>query len=172
MSELSALLRYLHTQPRFGWRIALLPLLNQYWQDSMPSRRPHFWLRRLRALGKHGEPKPLRLAPLHMDVHPGNIIHTQPPHALRLIDWEYAGDGDIALELAAVWMERPACKKLVAAYAELAEINESTLWQQVNRWRPWVRMVIVGWYEQRFRYTGDASFAALASEVWRQLRAE
>jgi thiamine kinase-like enzyme len=37
-----------------------------------------------------------------MDVHAGNIVHTEA--GLRLIDWEYAGDGDIALELAAVWM--------------------------------------------------------------------
>jgi aminoglycoside phosphotransferase (APT) family kinase protein len=37
-----------------------------------------------------------------MDVHAGNIVHTKA--GLRLIDWEYAGDGDIALELAAVWI--------------------------------------------------------------------
>jgi aminoglycoside phosphotransferase (APT) family kinase protein len=37
-----------------------------------------------------------------MDVHAGNIIHSES--GLRLIDWEYAGDGDIALELAAVWI--------------------------------------------------------------------
>ncbi len=34
-----------------------------------------------------------------MDVHAGNYSYES---GLRLIDWEYAGDGDIALELAAV----------------------------------------------------------------------
>ena len=34
-----------------------------------------------------------------MDVHAGNIVHGEA--GLRLIDWEYAGDGDVALELAA-----------------------------------------------------------------------
>lgn len=36
----------------------------------------------------------LRLGPLHMDVHGDNIVRTAS--GLRLIDWEYAGDGDIA----------------------------------------------------------------------------
>jgi thiamine kinase len=39
---------------------------------------------------------------------------------LRLIDWEYAGDGDIALELAAVWIAPAAHRQLVTAYARLA----------------------------------------------------
>jgi thiamine kinase len=43
-----------------------------------------------------------------MDVHAGNIVHT--PAGDRLIDWEYAGDGDIALELAAVWMPDDAAR--------------------------------------------------------------
>jgi aminoglycoside phosphotransferase (APT) family kinase protein len=46
-----------------------------------------------------------------MDVHAGNIVHTKA--GLRLIDWEYAGDGDIALELAAVWIAPTAHRQLV-----------------------------------------------------------
>ncbi len=33
-NELAGLLYYLHQQPRFGWRITLLPLLELYWQQS------------------------------------------------------------------------------------------------------------------------------------------
>ena len=97
--ELARLLYYLHQQPRFGWRIALLPLLEQYWQQSDPARRTPGWLRQLKRLRKIREPQPLRLSPLHMDVHAGNLVHSVS--GLKLIDWEYAGDGDIALELAA-----------------------------------------------------------------------
>ncbi len=35
-NELAGLLYYLHQQPRFGWRITLLPLLELYWQQSDP----------------------------------------------------------------------------------------------------------------------------------------
>lgn len=86
--ELAALLYHLHQQPRFGWRIALSPLLAQYWSCCDPARRTPFWLRRLKQLQKNGEPRPLRLAPLHMDVHGDNIVLTSA--GLRLIDWEYA----------------------------------------------------------------------------------
>lgn len=103
---LSDLLYDVHQQPRFGWRVTLAPLLAQYWQTCDPARRTPRWLRWHQRLRRRGEPRPLRLAPLHMDVHAGNIIHSE--FGLRLIDWEYAGDGDIALELAAVWISSPA----------------------------------------------------------------
>jgi thiamine kinase len=97
--NLAALLYDLHRCPPFGWRLNLLPLLETYWQQCLPSRRTLFWLQQLKARRRQGEPLPLRLAPLHMDVHAGNLVHSQD--GLRLIDWEYAGDGDIAMELAA-----------------------------------------------------------------------
>lgn len=100
--QLSGLLYDLHQQPRFGWRVSLTPLLAQYWQRCDPARRKPRWLRWHQRLRRRGELLSPRLAPLHMDVHAGNIIHNES--GLRLIDWEYAGDGDIALELAAVWI--------------------------------------------------------------------
>ncbi|HGY8487237.1 TPA: thiamine kinase, partial [Escherichia coli] len=65
-NELAGLLYYLHQQPRFGWRITLLPLLELYWQQSDPARRTVGWLRMLKRLRKAREPRPLRLSPLHM----------------------------------------------------------------------------------------------------------
>lgn len=134
--ELAALLYHLHQQPRFGWRIALSPLLAQYWSCCDPARRTPFWLRRLKQLQKNGEPRPLRLAPLHMDVHGDNIVLTSA--GLRLIDWEYAGDGDIALELAAVWVEdERQHRQLADAYAARARIDARQLWRQIRLWHPW-----------------------------------
>lgn len=167
-SELVKVLYHLHQQPRFGWRITLLPLLEYYWQNSASERRTPFWLRQLKRLKRSGEPQPLRLSPLHMDVHPGNIVHTAS--GLRLIDWEYAGDGDIALELAAVWMTGQAERhQLVEDYAAAAGIAPPLLWRQVRRWHPWVLMLMAGWYERRWQQTGDGQFIVLADETWKQL---
>ncbi|MVT02085.1 thiamine kinase [Enterobacter sp. 10-1] len=165
--QLAGVLYHLHQQPRLGWRIALAPLLEHYWQQSDRSRRTPLWLRWYKHLLRRGEPRPLRLAPLHMDVHAGNLVHTEG--GLRLIDWEYAGDGDIALELAAVWIDSAQHRQLAAEYARQANINERQLWRQIQRWRPWVLMLMAGWYERRWQQTGDRQFIALADAAWRQL---
>lgn len=164
--QLAGLLYHLHQQPALGWRITLAPLLTTYWQQCDSRRRTPLWLRWHKRLLQCAEPSPLRLAPLHMDVHSGNIVHTAA--GLRLIDWEYAGDGDIALELAAAGGEH----RLVSEYARLANIDQQQLWQQVRRWRPWVILLSAGWYEYRWQQTGDRQFITLADETWRQLSTE
>lgn len=166
--ELAGLLYHLHQQPCFGWRVSMLPLLEQYWQSSDPARRTLRWLRVLKQLRKRREPRPLRLGPLHMDVHGDNIVRTAS--GLRLIDWEYAGDGDIALELAAVWVvDESQHRQLVNAYAQKAHIEPETLWRQVCQWQPWVMMLKAGWFEYRWQQTGERQFIRLADETWRQL---
>ena len=165
---LAAMLYHLHHQPRFGWRITLAPLLEQYWLQASPSRRTPLWLRWHKRLQKGGEPRPLRLVPLHMDVHAGNIVHT--PAGSRLLDWEYAGDGDVALELASVWTESEVQRQqLLAAYGEIAQLDLSRLQRQVKRWHPWVLMLMAGWFELRWQQSQDKHFIALADENWRQL---
>lgn len=166
---LTDLLYHLHQQPRFGWRITLLPLLEHYWQACDPARRTPRWLAWLKHLKREGEPGVIRLAPLHMDVHAGNLVHTAS--GLRLIDWEYAGDGDIALELASVWTADEAERqRLIGAYARVANIDVTQLTRQVRRWRPWVLMLMAGWYECRWQQTGEQQFITLANETWCQLQ--
>ncbi len=138
------------------------------WQQSAPTRRTRFWLRLLHRLRRRGEPRPLRLAPLHMDVHPGNLVQAQTQ--LRLIDWEYAGDGDVALELACVWLDDATREALLVDYAQRALMDATLLRRQVARWRPWSGLLMAGWYERRFQETGDRKFITLADEAWRQLR--
>lgn len=164
---LASLLYHLHQQPRFGWRVLLIPQLTRYWQCADPRRRTPFWLRMLKTLNAQGEPNPLRLAPLHMDVHAGNIVHTNA--GLRLIDWEYAGDGDIALELAAVWASDGERQSLLDAYAHQANLQPELLLRQVRRWQPWLRMLMATWYEYRWQQTSDQQFIVLADEIWCQL---
>ncbi|MFK3662318.1 thiamine kinase [Scandinavium sp. NPDC088450] len=165
---MAALLYHLHQQKGFGWRVTLLPLLQHYWQNSSPLRRTPQWLRVLQRLRKQGEPQPLRLAPLHMDVHAGNLVMTKK--GLRLIDWEYAGDGDVALELAAVWTaDETSRAALIAEYARVAKMDATALGLQVQRWQPWLNMLMTTWYEYRWQQTGEQHFIALADEGWRDL---
>ncbi|EOW6409088.1 thiamine kinase [Cronobacter sakazakii] len=166
--QLGALLYHLHQQPRFGWRIELMPLLRRDWQQSAPSRRTRFWLRLLHRLRRTGEPRPLRLAPLHMDVHPGNLVWQS--NRPMLIDWEYAGDGDVALELACVWLNDETRQALITDYAHRAAIDETQLRRQVARWMPWSGLLMAGWYERRYQETGDRTFITLADEAWCQLQ--
>ncbi len=103
-----------------------------------------------------------------MDVHPGNLVWQS--NRLMLIDWEYAGDGDVALELACVWLNDETRQALITDYAHRAAINETQLRRQVARWMPWSGLLMAGWYERRYQETGDRTFITLADEAWRQLQ--
>ncbi len=164
VEALAELLHRLHGQPCFGWRIPLLTLLAFYWQAAAPERRSLLWLRTLRRLCHVGEPTPLKLSPLHMDVHGYNLIRTQG--GLRLIDWEYAGDSDIALELAACGYGEP----LIEAYAAQSGLNPERLARQVLRWQPWVHTLAASWYERRWQQTRQKHFIQLADDAWRRLQ--
>lgn len=170
LTELTGLLYYLHRQPLFGWRISLAPLLDFYWQESDPKRRTLSWLRELKRLKRRKEPHPIRLAPLHMDVHAGNLV--RQGERLGLIDWEYAGDGDIALELAAVQAANTVdSEALLVHYATQASLCVEALRRQVSRWEPWITLLMASWYECRWQQTGEQHFITLADDAWCALRA-
>ena len=56
------------------------------------------------------------------------------------------------------------------ADAEVARIDADALRRQVKRWRPWVVMLMAGWFEMRYRQSRDKQFIALADDAWRQLQ--
>ena len=168
-SELASLLHLLHQQPLFGWRVSIAPLLAYYWQQSSPARRTAYWLRTLKRLLKRGEPYPLRLSPLHMDIHAGNII--QQEQGLGLIDWEYAGDGDIALELATLLAGNEFDNSdFLPDYARLAHIPLDDLQRQIIGWKPWVALLAASWYECRWQQTHQPHFAMLANQAWQEMK--
>lgn len=168
-SELASLVHRLHQQPLFGWRVRVAPLLGYYWQQSSPSRRSAYWLATLKRLLIRGEPRPLRLAPLHMDIHAGNVI--QQSQGLGLIDWEYAGDGDIALELATLLASNEFDNHdFLPRYAQLAGISLSDLRRQITCWQPWVALLVASWYECRWQQTYQPQFATLASQAWQAMK--
>jgi len=102
-----------------------------------------------------------------MDLHAGNIVRSAD--SLRLIDWEYAGDGDVALEIAAASMDEDERASLVRHYAHLAALDPHQLRVQVARWRPWTLALMAGWYERHYRQTRDRQFLTLANEAWNRL---
>lgn len=164
--QVLALLQQLHQQPLTGYRLALLPLLWQYWQRCQ--QRQHRWLRQLQRLTRQGEPQPLRLAPLHMDVHPANLI--QSAQGLHLIDWEYAADGDVAFELAAVCLSDPQRQTCwLREYAERMQLPLASLQHQVSRWQPWLHLLIASWYQLRAEQSGDVYLQQLAQQSWQQI---
>lgn len=164
--EVVTLLLRLHQQPPTGYRLLLLPLLWRYWQ--LCRQRHPGWQRALRRLARVGEPAPLRLAPLHMDVHAGNLI--ADGEGLHLIDWEYAADGDVALELAALCAADPAhADRWLAAYALAAHLPPATLARQVARWQPWLRLLMASWYQLRAEQSEDAELRQLARQSWQYI---
>ncbi|WP_413676376.1 thiamine kinase [Pantoea dispersa] len=162
---LTLLLR-LHHQPLTGYRLRLAPLLQRYWQ--LCQQRHWRWQRRLNQLLQRGEPSPLRLAPLHMDVHPGNLIAT--PDGLRLIDWEYAADGDVALELAAIGaVDGAEHDYWITDYAAEARLSATALRRQSRRWQPWLQLLMASWYQLRAEQSHDQTLQRLAQASWQDL---
>lgn len=200
LDALVPLIARLHSHSLSGYRLSLLRLLEQYWLLSHPARRHCGWLRALRRLQQQGEPKPLRLALLHMDIHAGNVISSQQlsgreaavksdetladnasetftgSQTLRLIDWEYASDGDVALELAAIvagnGLHGQQQAQLTAAYAAAQRLDPALLARQMQRWQPWLKLLMASWYELRWQQTQEETFFTLAAQAWQRLLSE
>lgn len=164
----------LHHQPLSGYRLQLLPLLMSYWQRSQPRRRSVHWLRALQQLRRQREPRPLRLAVLHMDIHSDNLVVGSDSGRLRLIDWEYAADGDVALELAAIIsgnaLDAQQQQRVIAHYARRQQLDPDRLQRQVARWQPWLLLLATSWYELRAQQSGEQHFYTLAAEGWQRLQ--
>lgn len=157
------LLSRLHHQPATGYRLLLTPLLLRYWQCCQQRRIQ--WLRLMQRCTARPEPKPLRLAPLHMDVTPENLLLTT--QGLQLIDWEYAADGDVALELTALcahdWQQ---AEGWIVLYAEMNNMRVKLLRHQVGCWRPWLNLLQACWYQLRAEQSQEPRMMAAAREAW------
>ena len=68
-----------------------------------------------------------------------------------------------------MWISPHQRRQLVTAYARRAAIDAQQLWRQVVLWRPWVLLLMAGWYEMRWQQSGDRQFITLADEIWCQL---
>ncbi|RJT34382.1 LPS biosynthesis choline kinase [Rahnella woolbedingensis] len=162
---LSQMLVRLHQLAPSGYRLDLQQQFARYWQHIDRRRLTPRWLRLHRKMLSQNPPLPLKLALVHMDIHAGNVLNT--PDGLRLIDWEYAANADIALELAAIvrgngWNAQQQ-NTFLNEYVNAGGYQEITLLQQqVNRWIPWVDYLMLMWFEVRWQQTGENRYSEWA----------
>ncbi|MFI8418111.1 thiamine kinase [Serratia sp. NPDC078593] len=165
--ELAELMATLHQSPLSGYRLVPSQHYARYWQHLDRRRISPAWLRLHQRFLQIPPPQPLKLAPLHMDIHPDNLI--AQGQRLRLIDWEYATDGDVALELAAMfrfnaWQARQQ-QCFIRQYAQTGYHDPELLATQVSRWLPWVDYLMLMWFEVRWQQTGDRDFLSWAATL-------
>ena len=96
-----------------------------------------------------------------MDIHPGNLLATG--EGLRLIDWEYAADGDVALDIAALFRGNgwsAGQQQHFCSTTRARAITTSPGCRRRRRWLPWVDYLMLLWFEVRWQQSGDAEFCA------------
>ncbi len=171
--SLARRLGQLHRLPRYGYPLALHRRYEAYWQATDPARRNPAWLRLHQKFMADKTPTPLNVVPLHMDLHAGNLIGDRHG-ALHFIDWEYAGDGDFALELAALFRGNDLGIRqqtaFLAAYRSCAEgYSLAAIRRQIAAWLPWVDYLLLMWYEVRWRQTRQRQFLHFAGPLRHRL---
>jgi thiamine kinase len=158
--KLAAFTARLHQQRRSGYPLDLQQQLTGYWQQIDRRRLTPAWLAWQQHFMRNKMPNPLMLAPLHMDIHAGNLL--VQGERLRLIDWEYAADGDIALELAALFrfnqFSPSVRQQFLAQYTQYGYADLPRLAAQVQRWIPWVDYLMLMWFEVRWQQCRDPVF--------------
>jgi thiamine kinase len=172
--SLMALLVRLHCHTPSGYTLDLRRQLQHYWQSIDRRRVTPAWLKLHHRFMRQTLPTPLKLALIHLDVHAGNILLTA--QGLRLIDWEYAADSDIALELAALFcaqqwdaaQQQQAIDEYCAAggYGDAAKLTK-----QIARWMPWVDYLMFMWYEVRWQQTRQSTYLLWAEPLRQRLLA-
>lgn len=165
--RVARLLCRLHRLPRAGYHLALSAQLARHWQHMDARRRTPALLRLHRYFQHAPQPAMLAYAPLHLDVHAENVLMTPAQH-LMLIDWEYAADGDIALELAFLMrsnaLDDAQQQRLLETYQQQRPgLALAALTRSVRQWLPWVDYLILMWFEVRWHQTGQTCFLSGAT---------
>ncbi|HHQ6599910.1 TPA: phosphotransferase [Serratia fonticola] len=168
--ELAELTARLHNRGLSGYRLDLQQQFTRYWKQIDRRRLTPAWLRWQRYFINGTMPRPLQLATLHMDIHAGNLL--RQAGQLRLIDWEYAADGDIALELAAMFRFNqfsPAVQqRFLEQYQPHGYADLPQLASQVQRWLPWVDYLMLMWCEVRWQQCRDAEFLRWGAALYQR----
>ena len=156
----------LHHQPLTGYRLSLTALLEKYWQ--LCQHKTHHWLQFWQRLKSQGEPRPLRLVPVHMDIHAGNVLRVS--EGCCFIDWEYTADADIALDLAVICLNDPMNEaQWIDYYAGISGLVPEQLARQVARWKPWLKLLMACWYQLQAEYIASPQMQGQARQYWQNL---
>ncbi|MFU2318181.1 phosphotransferase [Rahnella sp. PCH160] len=165
---LSQSLARLHLLKPSGYPLDLRRQFTRYWQHVDRRRLTPCWLALHQKMMRRKLPVPLKMALLHMDIHAGNLLETET--GLRIIDWEYAADGDTALEIAALvrgnGLDPHHQDTFIREYAKAGGYQDLSLFrQQVKRWLPWVDYLMLLWFEVRWAQTADKKYSEWAQPL-------
>ncbi|MBI6548175.1 phosphotransferase [Xenorhabdus sp. VLS] len=163
--SLARTLVILHHHSPLGYPLKLKQQIASQWQQIDRKRLSPRWLRLHKFFIAIKMPTALKIAPAHMDIHPDNLLMTE--EGLKLIDWEYAADVDIGFSLAVLfkgnqWDEIQQQTFLdyycirASGYSDIQRLK-----QQIKRWEPWVRYMMLMWYEVRWQQTREQQFLSL-----------
>ncbi|WON78472.1 phosphotransferase [Serratia sp. UGAL515B_01] len=168
--ELAALTAQIHKRPLSGYRLNLQQQFSAYWSQIDRQRMTPAWLTWQHYFMQHKMPNPLMMAPLHMDIHLGNLVIQGD--RLRLFDWEYAADGDIALELAALFRFNQFTlheqRQFLRHYTQQGYADLARLDSQVQRWLPWVDYLMLMWFEVRWQQCRDPAFLRWGAALYQR----
>ncbi|MFC6212054.1 phosphotransferase [Rahnella sp. LAC-M12] len=158
----------LHRLACSGYPLDLRRQFARYWQHIDRRRLTPRWLALHQKMIRRKLPVPLKMALLHMDIHAGNLLETEK--GVRIIDWEYAADGDIALEFAALFrgngLDPLQQDAFLREYAEVGGYQDLPLFrQQISRWLPWVDYLMLLWFEVRWAQTADKKYSEWAQPL-------
>jgi len=165
---ISQSLAKLHQLARSGYPLDLRRQFAGYWQHIDRRRLTPRWLALHQKMMHRKLPVPLKMALLHMDIHAGNLLDTEK--GLRIIDWEYAADGDSALEIAGLIrgnsLDPRQQEVFIREYAEAGGYQDLPLFrQQIKRWLPWVDYLMLMWFEVRWAQTADKKYSEWAQPL-------
>lgn len=171
-SALAAVIAKLHNQPLLRYRLQLKAEIAHYGRLVDHRRQSPKWLKWHRHFMTTKMPTTLKLAPAHMDIHRGNVLNGDGQR-IMLLDWEYAANADIGLSLETYFQANQLtetqrqfflseyCERY-QAYCELPRLS-----QQCRLWTPWVKYMMLMWYEVQWNQSQNKDFL-LHSQSLRQ----
>lgn len=98
-----------------------------------------------------------------MDIHADNLL-ISPSGQLLLLDWEYAANTDIGLSLACYFSANNLSleqRQIFLSHYCLdyhAYTDLSGLENQCQLWEPWVKYMMLMWYEVRWQQSKNDQF--------------
>lgn len=161
--RLAGIVAKLHCQPLFGHRLQLRDEFAHYGDCIDRKRQSPRWHSLHRYFLSARMPKVLKLAPAHLDIHPGNIINGHQGNII-LLDWEYAANADIGFSLETYFQfnRLGAAQKshFLTQYCDKfgAYKDKKRLAYKCNQWSPWVKYMMLMWYEVQWNESHNPKY--------------
>ena len=170
--KLANIITQLHSYPLFNYRLQLRNEIAHYGVLIDKKRLSPKWKKIHQQFLTMKMPKILKLAPAHMDIHCGNVV-SQHDGKIMLLDWEYAANTDIAFSLETYFQFNGLTKSqqdffldqycgTVGAYRDKIQLVK-----HCSLWSPWVKYMMLMWYEVRWNESQQPQFL-LQSQALRQ----